>query len=364
MSSEIFLAIPETLPPTLPRSLKFGLPCIFSLALHVSLLGLLLLFSLSGGAGGQGGTGGQGDAGQGAGQFDVYVVDLLSPGFAGNSPTPAVGNAAGPAKRLEAGAASENQLEDRALTEPSESRLPASDLLQEAVKKQLPEEQVSSLPEQEATALPLPAKKTASRILPMPASNAAPRSVPDSAPGSVKSLRALGANSGGQSDSHDALRDKAATLGDHVAVTRDSTGASRDGSGSQGDHAAAFGDSAGTLGEGSGILGDSSGGLGGNADGGTGLVEDFDHKPRIVHRVKVEYPEDARKKRIIGHVLLRFRLDETGLLSQLEVSRAVPPGVFEQAALEAVKQWRFAPALKNGRPVACRVELPIPFVLR
>lgn len=89
-----------------------------------------------------------------------------------------------------------------------------------------------------------------------------------------------------------------------------------------------------------------------------------DSKPKVISRSRVRYPESARKKRITGHVLLRFHLDERGTISQLQVLKAEPRGIFEEAALAAVRQWRFAPAMKDGRPVPYWVELPMPFILR
>lgn len=109
-------------------------------------------------------------------------------------------------------------------------------------------------------------------------------------------------------------------------------------------------------------------GFGGSAEGagsqGGGLLGTVDSKPRVVRRSKVTYPELARKSKITGHVLLRFHLDERGSISRLQVIKADPPGIFEDAALASVKQWRFAPAMKNGRPVPYWVELPMPFILK
>ena len=109
-------------------------------------------------------------------------------------------------------------------------------------------------------------------------------------------------------------------------------------------------------------------GRGGDADGmgrpGPGLSADVDAKPKVIRRSKVRYPEHARKHKITGHVLLRFYLDEKGGVSQLQVVRSEPPGVFEEAALAAVRQWRFAPAMKDGKAIPYWVELPMPFLLQ
>lgn len=119
-----------------------------------------------------------------------------------------------------------------------------------------------------------------------------------------------------------------------------------------------------TAGRGSGLHPGSGGNQAGAGNQGAGFAGKVDSKPRVLRRSKVKYPELARKSKITGHVLLRFHLDEKGSISRLQVLKADPPGVFEAAALAAVKEWSFAPAIKDGRPVPYWVELPMPFILR
>lgn len=109
--------------------------------------------------------------------------------------------------------------------------------------------------------------------------------------------------------------------------------------------------------------GTGTGGEGGERAG-TGRMLMVDTKPKVLRRAKVVYPELARKRKITGHVLLRFHLDEKGEVSQLQVVKAEPPGVFEDAAIAAIKHWDFAPATKDGKPVSYWVELPMPFILK
>jgi TonB family C-terminal domain len=91
---------------------------------------------------------------------------------------------------------------------------------------------------------------------------------------------------------------------------------------------------------------------------------EVDAKPMVTHRVKVAYPEAARRKKITGQVILRFHVDEQGAISRLAVARAEPEGIFEEAALAAVQKWRFSPATKGGKPVPYWVEMPIQFSLK
>lgn len=93
-------------------------------------------------------------------------------------------------------------------------------------------------------------------------------------------------------------------------------------------------------------------------------LAEVNSKPGIVKRVSVVYPREARQKRVTGHVLVRFHLDETGAVSHLFVKSADPPGVFNENTLAAVRQWRFSPAKMGGKAVPVWVELPIEFDLR
>ena len=95
-----------------------------------------------------------------------------------------------------------------------------------------------------------------------------------------------------------------------------------------------------------------------------GVSGKVDSKPKVLSRSRVAYPESARRNNVTGHVLLRFYLDEKGVISQLHVIKSEPPEIFDEAALAAVKQWRFAPAMKDGRAVPYWVELPMPFILK
>jgi protein TonB len=87
-------------------------------------------------------------------------------------------------------------------------------------------------------------------------------------------------------------------------------------------------------------------------------------KPKVLKSVPVVYPVEARKRGITGQVLVRFHLDENGTVSHLHVKSAEPPDIFNQNALNALRQWRFQPARHNKRAVSVWVELPIEFDLR
>lgn len=71
--------------------------------------------------------------------------------------------------------------------------------------------------------------------------------------------------------------------------------------------------------------------------------------PRLVHEVEPEYPRVARG-RVQGTVVLRCVIGVDGRVRVKEVVH--PVGLLTESAIEAVEQWRYEPALWNGRPQA------------
>ncbi|MCE2557464.1 MAG: energy transducer TonB [Acidobacteria bacterium] len=86
-------------------------------------------------------------------------------------------------------------------------------------------------------------------------------------------------------------------------------------------------------------------------------------EPRKTLHVKPQYTEIARKARIQGRVVLRATIDQQGDITDVEVLRGLPMGLAE-AAVAAVRQWKFKPATLNGRPVAVYFNLTVTFQLQ
>lgn len=89
-------------------------------------------------------------------------------------------------------------------------------------------------------------------------------------------------------------------------------------------------------------------------------------KTRLVAVSKVlpDYPRRARAQRIQGWVKLRITVTPSGRVGAAKVVDADPKGVFDAAALEAIKQWRFRPAYKNGQAVEQSANQIIKFRLK
>ncbi len=75
------------------------------------------------------------------------------------------------------------------------------------------------------------------------------------------------------------------------------------------------------------------------------------------------YPRLARKLRQQGMVELRVRVSAEGAAAELSVARSSGVDLLDQAALKAVRHWRFAPALRGDTPVEAWVLVPVEFRL-
>ena len=76
------------------------------------------------------------------------------------------------------------------------------------------------------------------------------------------------------------------------------------------------------------------------------------------------YPLSARRRGEEGTTVVRARVDATGSVAHAEVARSSGVEAIDEAAVAAVRSWRFLPALDKGNPVASDVELPVVFRLR
>ncbi len=85
---------------------------------------------------------------------------------------------------------------------------------------------------------------------------------------------------------------------------------------------------------------------------------------KAVRTVPPEYPQSALQRGISGSVLLSYTVDVNGATKNIQVVQSIPSGVFDHAALGAVKHWRYAPMVVNGSAVEVptralvRFELP------
>jgi TonB family protein len=76
-----------------------------------------------------------------------------------------------------------------------------------------------------------------------------------------------------------------------------------------------------------------------------------------------EYPDSALSHRIAGAVILTYTVDTSGVPRDVHVVESTPPGVFDTAAVTAVRRWRYAPMVVNGTAIEVPVKTQVRFEL-
>ena len=83
--------------------------------------------------------------------------------------------------------------------------------------------------------------------------------------------------------------------------------------------------------------------------------------PTKIFTAAPNYPALARSARVSGAVILEVVIAEDGAVRDARVLRSIP--LLDQAALDAVGQWRFTPTLLNGQPVPVVMTVTVSFTL-
>jgi len=89
--------------------------------------------------------------------------------------------------------------------------------------------------------------------------------------------------------------------------------------------------------------------------------------PRLIQGSKVApaYPEQARKEHHEASVFLQALVLEDGTIDELVVKKCTAPGMgFEEAAMQAVRQWRYEPAVLEGRALDVYFTIVVSFALQ
>lgn len=86
-----------------------------------------------------------------------------------------------------------------------------------------------------------------------------------------------------------------------------------------------------------------------------------EEKPTIIKNVNPVYPEIARKAGLSGRVFVRFKVGRDGRVHEVQILKGEE--IFRQAAIDAVSQFVFKPAMQNDKPVAVWMSQAIKFDL-
>jgi protein TonB len=112
-------------------------------------------------------------------------------------------------------------------------------------------------------------------------------------------------------------------------------------------------------GDGRGVGPGSGGGTGGGPyRPGSGI-----EAPRLLREVRADYTEDARQRGLAGDVVLEIVVRRDGTVGDVKILQGLAGGLNDRA-VQAVRQWRFAPARRQGAPVDVIVEVAVEFKLR
>ena len=88
---------------------------------------------------------------------------------------------------------------------------------------------------------------------------------------------------------------------------------------------------------------------------------EVDERAEATNIADLEYPEGALAAGTSGKVTLRLMIDHLGALREASVLEAQPPGVFDEAALRAVRALKFRAAIRNGVAVGSIKLIEVPF---
>jgi TonB family protein len=84
--------------------------------------------------------------------------------------------------------------------------------------------------------------------------------------------------------------------------------------------------------------------------------------PTIIKSPQPGYTKAARNAKIAGTVVLWLVVSSKGLPEQIRVQKSLDPGL-DQNAVNAVRKWKFRPAMKDGVPVAVTINVEVNFTL-
>jgi periplasmic protein TonB len=104
-------------------------------------------------------------------------------------------------------------------------------------------------------------------------------------------------------------------------------------------------------------------GTGGGTGGGVYRPGSGISPPTLVREVRPAYTDEGRRRAVEGDVVLEIVVRRDGTVGNVRVLRALGAGL-DQRAADAVRQWRFGPAMRAGAPVDVVVEVSVEFKLR
>lgn len=101
----------------------------------------------------------------------------------------------------------------------------------------------------------------------------------------------------------------------------------------------------------------------GGVVGGVIQTGDLEKPPRLIRMIEPVYPEKARKEGIQGVVIIEATTDKKGNVIQAKILKS-ESSLLNQPAVDAVRQWKYEPMYKDGKPVGVTFTVNIMFKLK
>jgi protein TonB len=86
-------------------------------------------------------------------------------------------------------------------------------------------------------------------------------------------------------------------------------------------------------------------------------------EPHLIERVNPDYPPEAQRKGTEGSVGVSFTVSAEGKVSDIIIVDAEPSDIFDRAAVDAVRRWRYEPKKVGGIPVEAHLQARVQFKL-
>ena len=87
--------------------------------------------------------------------------------------------------------------------------------------------------------------------------------------------------------------------------------------------------------------------------------------PYLVKSAKsIQYPRWAVRQGWEGELIMALEILENGSVGRVVVIKSTGHKALDQAAQSAIKDWKFHPAVENGKPVVCCIQIPVVFQLK
>ena len=93
------------------------------------------------------------------------------------------------------------------------------------------------------------------------------------------------------------------------------------------------------------------------------IAKDKITPPVLLEKIEPKYPADAKSEKIQGSVKIQAVIDAAGKVAEATASESPDPRL-SQAAVDAVKQWKFKPAQVAGKAVKAKTTITVNFRLK